>query len=201
MTQTIPFSSSTTTWHNPPSSTPTTSFPLSYHTPSPTDAWYTPLEHRDNAPTLQLTQPFPASQPFTITAHFNAPYKTLYDQAGISIRHSPTAWIKAGIEFYENEVKVSTVVTNGFSDWSIQPYSAFLEPGQQTKDGYPLWIRAVRKEKGGEVMVEASIDRTKWKLIRHCFGWDKEVQVGIVSAAPTQSGGFTVTFDHVKVEA
>ncbi|KAJ3055137.1 hypothetical protein HK097_011374 [Rhizophlyctis rosea] len=201
MLSSLPFSATTTTWHNPPADAPAASFPLRYHTPSPTDLWYTPTEHRDSAPTLLLNDTIAPTTPFTLTTHFRAPYKTLYDQAGLAIYQSPTVWLKAGVEFFDNELKVSTVVTNGFSDWSVQPYTSFLAPGEQPKEGFPLWVRAVRKQgKGGEVVVEASVDGQRWKLIRHCFGWDKEVRVGIMSAAPTKSEGFEVTFEEVRVE-
>jgi regulation of enolase protein 1 (concanavalin A-like superfamily) len=46
-------------------------------------------------------------------------YETLYDQSGLMLRVDERHWVKAGLEFSDGLVHVSTVITREYSDWSM----------------------------------------------------------------------------------
>ncbi len=60
---------------------------------------------------------------FSVEVTFAGKYRTLYDQAGLMIRLDADRWIKTGIEFVDESMNFSTVVTNDTSDWSLIPLS------------------------------------------------------------------------------
>jgi len=63
-------------------------------------------------------------------------YQARYDQMGLMLRIDEKTWIKTGVEFVNNKINISAVVTNEKSDWSI------IELQNRPKS---LWLKAVRK--------------------------------------------------------
>jgi uncharacterized protein len=59
---------------------------------------------------------------FTAEMRIQAQYKELYDQAGLMVRFSDDAWIKAGIELSDGKPMASSVLTLGKSDWATSEY-------------------------------------------------------------------------------
>lgn len=60
---------------------------------------------------------------FTATLRIQGEFRYLYDQAGLMVRIDEKLWLKTGVEFTDGEAFLSTVVTNGKSDWSVsQPF-------------------------------------------------------------------------------
>jgi regulation of enolase protein 1 (concanavalin A-like superfamily) len=100
----------------------------------------------------------------------------LYDQAGIMLWASETQWIKAGIEFPEDinggAPSLGAVVTDGFSDWSLEPV--------------PDWSEH-------EVTIRARVEGEPWRMIRIARFDHARFEAGPMLCAPTRSG-FQVRF-------
>jgi regulation of enolase protein 1 (concanavalin A-like superfamily) len=61
---------------------------------------------------------------FVVTATVFGGFTSLYDQAGLMIRCDERTWVKAGVEYSDGALQLSTVITNGTSDWSLSPMEA-----------------------------------------------------------------------------
>src|SRR5579863_8854901 len=57
----------------------------------------------------------------SVEVSFVVDFGALYDQAGLLVRVSERAWIKAGVEMSDGSPQLSAVVTHGSSDWSVAP--------------------------------------------------------------------------------
>lgn len=95
--------------------------------PAKKDFWrrtyYRPLLVKDDGPclfaTVSLSETFTCETDFTLDAKRQF---SKFDQAGLMVRIDAEHWIKAGIEHVDGAPRLSCVVTNGFSDWSTQPW-------------------------------------------------------------------------------
>jgi regulation of enolase protein 1 (concanavalin A-like superfamily) len=142
--------------------------------PAKKDFWrktyYEPLLVKDNAPFLYSTISM-KDMPFTIETKFTIQPKKQFDQVGIVIRMDNEHWIKTGIEVVDGTPRLSCVVTNGFSDWSTQPW---------TCNSLRIRVHCL-PQNGGSFVVEASPyndededDKAKiqlppqWSLLRVC---------------------------------
>lgn len=92
---------------------------------------------------------------FTAQLRVRASYEALYDQAGIMVRLDERRWAKAGIEFSDGRAMVSSVLTDGRSDWATAPY---------VDDPADFWIRATVAD--GAIRLQVSADQVSWPLIR-----------------------------------
>ena len=92
-------------------------------------------------------------------------------------------WIKSGVEFYQNEAYVSTVVADRWADWSLVQ-TGFRDGKEVTlefernKAEETLWIYVIDGEK------RVPIREVTWILSE---GVEKECWVGIYAAKPTAS--------------
>ena len=112
-------------------------------------------------------------------------FTELYDQAGIMLWHSPTQWIKAGIEINDGIPHIGAVVTNEFSDWSLFPVPAEWS-------GKEVTIRASVYEDA--VIIRARHQDSGWQTIRVArFPYTEANYAGPFLCAPT-SESFKVTF-------
>ena len=85
--------------------------------------WHNPPESwsEDNGLTRMTTQ---GATDFCKHTHYGfvrGQYNTLYDQAGLMLRHDSSRWIKAGVEFTDNLMHFCVVVTNQRSHGSLIP--------------------------------------------------------------------------------
>lgn len=185
--------------------------------PAKKDFWrktyYQPLLVKDDGPFLYTTIS-QDSLPVTIQTTFSLTPKSQFDQAGILIRLDKEHWIKTGIEVVDEQPRLSCVVTNGFSDWSTQNWSAPT-----------IKIRVhILPQHGGSFVVEAApIDTEDWAFIRIAHlnvnhnhdhlnddpiaraAYEGEaspsgsLMVGVFAACPVDQAGMVATFDQLSI--
>ena len=166
-------------WMNPPPDYQVDGDRLTLTTGEKTDFWQGTLYgfHRDDGHFLA----FEAPDEFDAVLTFDSPFDTLYDQAGIMLRQGPEVWVKAGIEYSDGVLNFSVVVTNGVSDWSVQPV-----PGETG----PFTIRLIRK---GDAIVVHRLSPEGWRLMRLAPFPSGPAQVGPTACSPERAG-LQVTF-------
>lgn len=124
-----------------------------------------------------------ADNRFTAQLRIQGQYEELYDQAGIMIRVDEERWVKAGIELSDGRPMLSTVLTDGQSDWSTGPYD------HNPRD---FWIRATVEK--GVLRLQVSADGKAWPLVRLCpFPIADRYLVGPMTCTPEREG-LTVRF-------
>lgn len=129
---------------------------------------------------------------FTATLSVKGEYNELYDQAGLMIRLSPSAWIKFGIELTDGETHLSVVVTNGASDWSAQPIKLIDS----------VSLRATRL--GSSVLLQYGSNELGWQMARLAPFMENEVGVGPYLCSPEREGfearfrDFSITDPQVR---
>lgn len=185
--------------------------PFSITCPPRTDIWNKPPETFSfNAPIIY--QEFPNLTSFkSASVTVSAAWREKYDQGGLCIvisdpfRSNNSAdrrqmWLKTGIEFLSGKPHISTVVTNGWSDWSLRPLpmpsaqSATITVESNPHDG-SLWVY-VREPDGSlsplrEVTWWADLD----KHHRECW-------VGTYAARPANvEETLEVTFESFSIES
>lgn len=111
-------------------------------------------------------------------------FSRLYDQAGLMLWHSATAWVKAGVEINDGVPHVGAVVTDGFSDWSLAPVLEWAES--------VVTVRASRASDA--VIIRARADGTPWRTLRVArFPHEHGKLAGPFVCAPKRAG-LQVTF-------
>ena len=175
------------TWLNPPSHWRRIDDGLMVKTNDQTDFWRK-TEYgfiRDNGHFAYGT----VIGDFSVEVTFVGEYQTLYDQAGLMIRLDADRWIKTGIEFVDESMNFSTVVTNDTSDWSLIPLSA---PKSEV-------VRARLVRKGTTVSTAFRRPDGHWQMARIAgFPSESPCQVGIMCCSP-QRAGFEVQFSDFAV--
>lgn len=108
----------------------------------------------------------------------------LYDQAGVLLYRGPGQWIKAGIEINEGIPQLATVVTDGYSDWSLAAVPEWA--------GEEVTVRAsILKD---AVIIRARSNQHAWRTIRVArFPYPTGNRAGPFACSPTRAG-FEVTF-------
>jgi regulation of enolase protein 1 (concanavalin A-like superfamily) len=178
------------TWLNPPAYWQRLGDGLAVITDDQTDFWRK-TEYgfiRDNGHFAYRT----VVGDFSVEVSFAGKYRTLYDQAGLMIRLDADRWIKTGIEFVDDLMNFSTVVTNDTSDWSLMPLSKAL-------DDAAVRVRLVRK--GSTVSTALRRPDGHWQTARVAgFPSEPLCQVGVMCCSP-QRAGFEVRFSDFAVTA
>jgi regulation of enolase protein 1 (concanavalin A-like superfamily) len=120
---------------------------------------------------------------------FVADLTALYDQAGVLVRASASAWVKAGLEVSDGVLQVGAVVTNGASDWSCAPVPSWA--------GQTVTVRASRA--AGSLILRARAGTSPWRTIRLApFQHEGVVLAGLYCASP-QRAGLTVRFSSLAI--
>ncbi len=115
-------------------------------------------------------------------------YKNRFDQMGLMIRKDEKNWIKTGIEFVNNEINLSAVVTIKRSDWSI------VELIDNPKS---VWLKVIRIEDAIQIMY--SINNQDFILMRLAyFPENTPVMVGLTAASP-DGKGFQALFENFEI--
>lgn len=73
---------------------------------------------------------------FEAVVKISGDFKSRFDQMGLMIRKDEKTWIKTGVEFVDNTLNLSAVVTHENSDWSLME----LKPKPEA-----IWLRAIRR--------------------------------------------------------
>lgn len=126
---------------------------------------------------------------FTAEVTLSGKYQTMHDHSGLMLRADEGNWLRAGIEYMEGTTHISTVITRGFSDWSIVslPYYA-----------RSLRIRLTRHETTLRVQFMDDGDQA-WNLIRLGYlDLPCTVQVGIMCCSPEREG-FVASFSDFTI--
>ncbi len=127
---------------------------------------------------------------FTAELRVRADYQALYDQAGIMVRLDETRWVKAGIELSDGRAMLSSVLTDGRSDWATGPYE---------HDPSDFRMRATVAD--GVLRLQVSADGRLWPLVRLApFPEAKSYSVGPMCCTPTRAG-LTVRFSDFRLTA
>lgn len=142
----------------------------------------------DNAPVLQMKTSDKFFS-FTVKTSFNS--SALFDQCGIAIYLDSDNWMKASIE-YENEEyqRLGSVVTNnGYSDWATHDIPSSIKE---------MWYRLSRRE--SDYYIETSTDGITFHQMRtfHLDKGDGEISFGIYAASPVEHS-FTAQFSEMEV--
>lgn len=176
-------------WTRPPKNFTITNKEIEIITEPYTDLWQRTYYHfrNDNAPLLQFES---EDIYFSFVVKVEFEYKNRFDQCGIILYLDSENWLKASIE-YENEEfqHLGTVVTNlGFSDWSTTEIS---------KDINYIWYRLSRRE--SDFRLECSFDGKKFSQMRicHMFKVENKVSFGIYACSPENSS-FKAVFKDLK---
>lgn len=125
---------------------------------------------------------------FEVKLKITGDYKTRFDQMGLMLRIDEKTWIKTGVEFVNNKINVSTVVTNEKSDWSVI---------ETTNSPKTIWLKAIRKLDAVEIFY--SLDSITYTMMRLAYFPDnKPVMVGMTAASPDGTG-FNALFEDFEI--
>ena len=142
----------------------------------------------DNAPVLQIKSNEKYFS-FIVKTEFNS--KRRFDQCSIVMYLDSENWLKASIEYENNEYqRLGSVVTNkGYSDWATTDIKASIKS---------MWYRLSRRE--SDYCIECSTDGINFKQMRICHMLEgaNEIQFGIYACSPENSS-FEATFSNMEI--
>ena len=155
-----------------------------------TDLWQRTYYHfrNDNAPVFQMSTKEKYFS-FVVKTEFDSKHR--FDQCGIIMYLDSENWLKASIE-YENEEfqHLGSVVTNnGYSDWATTEIDTSVKS---------MWYRFSRRE--DDYCIEYSADGILYHQMRICHMWNgnDEISFGIYACSPEDSS-FKATFTHMEL--
>ncbi len=115
---------------------------------------------------------------FTAQVRINADFRELYDQAGMMVRLNEETWLKAGIEYNDGAPMISSVLTQGTSDWAPCCFSG---------DPTDFWLRVTVS--AGVLRLQYSTDGVTWPLLRlAAFPQAQSYTVGPMCCTPERQG-------------
>ena len=120
---------------------------------------------------------------FTCQLRIRGSYEALYDQAGLMVRVDEQHWVKAGIEVSDGLAMLSSVRTEGRSDWATAPFGG---------DAGDFWMRATVAD--AVLRLQVSSDGVHWPLVRLCpLPASAHYWAGPMACSP-ERGGLRVRF-------
>lgn len=163
---------------------------ITIYTQPKTDLWQRTYYgfQNDSAPVLQMKT---SEKYFSFIVKTEFDSKARFDQCGIVVYLDSENWIKASIE-YENEQyqRLGSVVTNrGYSDWATTDIDASVKS---------MWYRLSRRE--SDYCIECSADGITFQQMRICHLWkgDGEISFGIYACSPVE-GSFQAEFTNMQI--
>jgi regulation of enolase protein 1 (concanavalin A-like superfamily) len=125
---------------------------------------------------------------FEMMVKIRGQFKTRFDQMGLMIRLNEYTWIKAGVEYVDNKVNLSTVATHTYSDWSISALDYVPEH---------LWFRMIRSKDAVEVAY--SLEGERYHMMRLAyFPQHQPLMAGMFAACP-DGEGFEAIFEEFSI--
>lgn len=155
-----------------------------------TDLWQRTYYHfrNDNAPVFQMHTDEKFFS-FAVKASFDS--KVRFDQAGIVMYLDSDNWLKASIEYENDEIqRLGSVVTNnGYSDWATVDVDASIKA---------MWFRLSRRE--DDFCIENSTDGVHYKQMRicHMFNAKDAIRFGLYACSPEDSA-FRAVFTDMEL--
>ena len=184
------FDASKLVWTRPPKTYSVEQNRIAITTEPHTDLWQRTYYNfqNDNAPVLQMeTEETYFS--FIVKTEFESKWR--FDQCGIVLYLNSDNWIKASIEFENEEYqRLGSVVTNlGYSDWATTDIPASIKT---------MWYRLSRRE--DDFCIECSTDGEDWKQMRICHLHEGKGKIafGVYACSPERSA-FKATFTHMEL--
>ena len=175
----MPFDTSLLVWTRPPRDFTITPEEIRITTEPGTDLWQRTYYgfQNDNAPVLQL-ETDETRFSFTVRTDFDSKHR--FDQCGVAIYLDSENWLKASIE-YENEEyqRLGSVVTNlGYSDWATSDIPASVRS---------MWYRLSRRE--ADYCIECSTDGVHFQQMRicHLHAGAGRIRFGVYACSPENS--------------
>ena len=163
---------------------------ITIYTQPKTDLWQRTYYgfQNDNAPVLQMKT---SEKYFSFIVKTEFDSKARFDQCGIVVYQDSENWIKASIE-YENEQyqRLGSVVTNhGYSDWATTDIDASVKS---------MWYRLSRRE--SDYCIECGMDGITFRQMRICHLWkgDGEISFGVYACSPVE-GSFRAEFTNMQI--
>lgn len=163
---------------------------ITIYTQPKTDLWQRTYYgfQNDSAPVLQMKT---SEKYFSFIVKTEFDSKARFDQCGIVVYLDSENWIKASIE-YENEQyqRLGSVVTNhGYSDWATTDIDASVKS---------MWYRLSRRK--SDYCIESSTDGITFQQMRICHLWEgnEEISFGIYACSP-EGGSFQAEFTNMQV--
>lgn len=115
---------------------------------------------------------------FTAQVRIRGGFESLYDQAGLMVRIDEANWVKAGVEFTDGALLLSSVLTVGQSDWAV---------GSSLATAGEFWLRATVSK--GVLKLQFSTDGKTWPLLRLApFPVAQSWLVGPMCCTPERAG-------------
>lgn len=155
-----------------------------------TDLWQRTYYNfrNDNAPVFQMET---NQQYFSFIVKTEFDSKHRYDQCGIVLYLDSDNWLKASIEFENDEFQHlgSVVTNNGYSDWATTEVPSSIKS---------IWYRLSRR--GKDFCIESSFDGVKFQQMRicHMFNVKDEITFGIYACSPENSS-YKATFTELEI--
>ena len=155
-----------------------------------TDLWQRTYYHfrNDNAPVLQLET---GEQFFSFVVKTDFDTKVRYDQSGIVMYLDSDNWLKASMEFENDQIqRLGSVVTNnGYSDWSSVDVDASVKS---------IWFRFSRRE--DDFCIENSVDGVNFKQMRICHRFHAKDKINFgIYACSAEDSSFKATFTDMEI--
>ncbi|GAA4275576.1 DUF1349 domain-containing protein [Aquimarina mytili] len=126
---------------------------------------------------------------FELNVKITGSYKTRFDQMGVMIRVNEKIWIKTGVEYVNQKINLSAVVTHQNSDWSM------VELNQKPVS---VWLKITRRLDAVEI--KYSLDNADFTLMMLAYFPDNiPVMVGLTAASP-DGNGFDALFEDYTIK-
>lgn len=127
---------------------------------------------------------------FTFQVCVEGEFTTLYDQAGLMLLQDDAHWLKAGIEYNDDQPMIGSVLTNPRSDWATGIF-----PGNPRR----FWLRLTRL--ADCLRLQYSTDGKVWPLLRLApFPPSESCFIGVMCCTPERQG-LAVRFSDLRLTA